>query len=237
MPLAKIAPQFGKELTVEDDGIDDPMIRVTDLQTGQWLELDFDNAEEDSVDNLIRNFKSVYAQLTPVDDDYGDEFDESLATRIVDVLLENDIEGFLSDFSKGEERPGGRPLSPTPTGKKIERAVELDGYKLYVWKTNERREYYGTGPASFYLGYRLVSPEGKIIFDGSGYHPGSGYRGVVDDNTILNLLQALFNSSDDDTPDQQELVNSELAGDFLMAFDGIDDLEGRQPPWRDLMGH
>lgn len=249
LPTARLARNTGYELTVQDAQMGGPMIRVTELETKKWLELPLDeNTELEDVENLIREFPDVYSQMVPIegDEDNHNFAGEGLPCEIVDVLLEAvDPDEFMQGFSRAEERPGGRPLAQVPTGKKILRAVELrTGHKLYVWRTGERREHYA-GPASFYLGYRFVSPNGQIIFEGSGFHPGGGFNGEVSDKSLLMLVQGLCldrNDIDDEelsklTPEQVDWMDSSDCGRLSMDVAGYDDFGQDDPvPWKDLPG-
>lgn len=249
LPFAKLARETGYELTVEDDHIDDPMIRVTDLETQKWLELPFEGTEEEDIERLIREFPSVYSSMVPVDDPGYEDEDvvEALPHRIVDVLLEGvniDPEDFASGFSKEQSRVGGKPFNSQPTGKKVIRAVQFrSGHKLYIWRTNKRREHWGRGTHSFYGGYRFVAPDGTILFDGDGYHPGG--NGDLESNTaIAELVLGLCISPDEHeeeffksyTPEQLEWAVSDDAREIESDIGGdpgmLDEF-----PWTDLPGY
>ena len=256
LPFAKLARETGYELTVEDDHIDDPMIRVTNLETHQWLELPFEGTEEEDIERLIREFPDRYTSMFPSEPPLEDQgqYDpegawevESIPIRIVDVMLEGvniDPEDFASGFSKEQSRVGGRPFNSQPTGKKVIRAVQLrSGHKLYIWRTNKRREHWGRGTNSFFGGYRFVAPDGTILFDGEGFHPG-GKGDLTSNASIADLVQGLCISPDDHeeeffksyTPEQLEWavsadareIENEIGGDpgMLDSF-----------PWTDLPGY
>lgn len=249
LPSAQLAQQHSKELTVFDDAVGSPHVRVTDLETQKWLDLLLDsNTEVDDVDRLITEFPDIYAQMVPIEgDEDNEEFYgmESLAHKIVDVLTETaDPEEFIQDFSRDQERVSGRPLDPTPTGKDLLRAIQFEtGHKLYVWRTTKQREHYGNGPASFYLGFRFVSPSGLIIREGEEFHPGGRYRGEADDNAILMLVQDLMAGTDDIpdenletmTPEQRAWADDPARESINMDVAGHDGFENGYPaPWKDL---
>lgn len=241
-----------------------PQVIIRNMGDNRWLAFaDDGNLEPEDVRNTIVNFDAQYAAMLPeieqpfgpdynYDDDEGDEGDEgddefveSLPYKIVDVLLEAEEDAFLTDFSREQEREGGTPLNPVPTGKNIVRAVELPlGYRLYIWKSDKRREYYGMGPSSFYLGYRIVKPGGTIVFEGSDFHPGSvGEREFLSDSTIASLLIGLLldpRENDEEffggmSPYQVEFLKSEDADTLRQAaFDAED---GRLIDWKDLPGY
>lgn len=255
LPLAKLASATGFELTVNDlDGTSDPMIRVTDLETKKWLELPLDdNTEDEDIERLIKDFPGMYSMMVPIDEPWHGEEDglwypeESLPHRIVDVLLEAinlDPEDFAQGFTKEQSRVGGKPFDQVPAGKKIIRAVQLrSGHRLYLWKTNKRREHYGTGPGSFYGGYRFVTPDGTILFEGGGYHPGG--NGELDSDTaIAELLRGLCldpNEHEEEffegyTPEQLEWAKSADRAEIEMDLAGDPGMMD-EFPWTDLPGY
>ena len=238
---------MGYELTVEDDKIADPMIRVTDLETQKWLELPFDNTEDEDIERLIREFPDMYQQLIPVDDQ-GPEAEafENLPNRIVDVLLEAiDPDEFAQDYTAAQSKVGGKPLDQVPAGKKIVRAVQFrTGHRLYVWRTNKRREHYGSGPNSFYGGYRFVSSDGTILFEGGRFHPGGGQVDLASDTAIAMLMQGICVNPDEFeeeffkgyTPEQLEWVHSNACKEIEMDVSGDPDVVDTFP-WKDLPGY
>lgn len=256
LPFAKLARETGYELTVEDDHIDDPMIRVTNLETRQWLELPFEGTEEEDIERLIREFPDRYTamfQSEPPLEDQG-QYDpegawevESIPIRIVDVLLEAvniDPEDFASGFSKEQSRVGGKPFDQVPSGKKIIRAVKLfSGHRLYLWRTNKRREYHGYGPNSFFGGYRFVAPDGTILFEGEEFHPGGNYD-LGSDTSVAMVLQGLCldpetNDSelfDDYTPEQLEWASSDVCRQIESDVSGDPGMMD-EFPWTDLPGY
>lgn len=242
LPYAKLAQEFGKELTVFDDGSESPMIRVTDLETRHWLELPLDgNTEDTDIDRLIRNFPDIYAQIVPIED--PQDFEESLPIKIVDILIEGDLDDFMSGFSQSQEREGGRPLDPAPTGRNVLRAVQFEtGHKLYLWRSDKQREHYGSGPNSYYLGYRFVSPTGLIIYEDSGFHPGGGWNGEITDDVVLMLIQGLVLGNQDIdeedlaamTPEQRAWLEDPDRERIEMDVGGLDSIQDGPPPWREL---
>lgn len=248
LPLARLAQETGYELTVEDAQMGGPMIRVTDLETQKWLELPMDeNTEDSDIERLIREFPDMYTQVVPVegDEDNPEMAVEALSNIIVDVLLEVfDPEEFVTDYSKSEERPGGRPLDPTPGNKLLRAVVFQRGHKLYVWRTNKRREYYGGALHSFYLGYRFVAPNGTIIFEGTGWHPGGGFRGEVSNYVLADLVRGLTLSNeeidDEDiaklTPEQRAWLEDPAREEIEMDVSGDPGML-ETFPWKDLPGY
>lgn len=244
LPLAKLAASRELELTVVDRDGEDYVV-VTCPDNGRWLDASLSNLDDiEDLENMVTEFHDIASQFEWPDGPSDDDVVEALAVRIVDILLEWDIEDFVSGFSKDQERLGGRPLDPTPTGKEILRAVQFEtGHKLYIWRTDRQREHYGYGPNSFYLGYRLVSPTGQIIFEDSGFHPGGSWRGEVTDNEVLMLIQWLSDSRDNldeediakMTPAQLEWLDSEARERIEMDVSGHDGFEeGYRAPWREL---
>lgn len=249
--LARSAYTKGKLLVVDKSNPNiDPQVIIKDPATHRWLSVSLDSDPED-IQSVIDHFDSQYAQLQPMIDepmgpDYNHEEDEfeSLATRIVDVLLEGEMDDFIDSFDAEQAKSGGTPVQPQPLGKKIVRAVRLDnGYRLYVWRDTKRREYYGTGLGSFYLGYRFVAPDGTIIFDGDGMHPGGGWNGRITNDIILLLLQSL--SLGDDTLDEEDIekmtpaqkawIDSDARADLENDVGGYDRIpRGFRLPWTDL---
>ena len=245
LPFAKLAQKTGYELTVEDDRIADPMIRVTDLETKKYLELPFDGTEEEDIERLITDFPNVYATLTPIDEPWyaGDDDagvpEESCARRIVDVLLEGDVDDFVGDFSRGQEIEGGKPLSPVPDDKDVVRAVRFQtGHALYMWETYRRSKY-----GQPVLGYRFMAPNSTILFQGEDYSPGALHDPIGNESIagLMGYLTQRPGDTDEEyfskyTPAQLEWAESseceQLSGD-LSGDPGM--LESF--PWEDLPGY
>lgn len=249
LPLARLAQEMGYELTVEDAQMGGPMIRVTDLETQKWLELPMDeNTEDEDIERLIREFPDMYSQLVPIegDEDNPELAGEALPNRIVDILLEAiDPDEFAQDYTVAQSKVGGKPLDPSPAGKKVIRAVQFhSGHKLYIWRTNKRREHYGTGPGSFYGGYRFVAPNGTILFEGGQFHPGGGNVYLASDAAIALLMQGICMSPDEHedeffagyTPEQLEWANSAVCREIEMDVSGDPGMLDTFP-WTDLPGY
>lgn len=164
----------------------------------------------------------------------------SLPHRIVDVLLEGDAEDFVSSYASSEDREGGHPLSHQPANKKIVRAVRFStGHTLFLWETGRRGDY-----GRRYLGYRFLTPAGKILFQGDEFSPGAVRDPYSDDSINSIMLYLTLQSGDTDkeffdkyTPDQLAWASSaeceQISGD-IGGCDGFED--GYPAPWRDLPG-
>jgi len=255
--LALLAFRQGKQLEYDDHNPHiPPQVIIRDTPTGRWLAIEAE-ADPDLIASTIEHFDSQYAAMLPEIENPGrdgeedghmyDEWDESLPHRIVDVILDGlDPDEFAQDFAKDQDRVGGKPFDPQPQGQQILRAVQFDtGHKLFVWRTNKRREHYGYGPKSFYLGYRFVAPDGSILFSGDTYHPGA-MKDPLGDESLLGIVQSLCMSPEehedefftDYTPEQLEWTRSPAREQIDMDVPGHDGFEeGYPPPWRDLPGY
>ncbi|MGV0949092.1 MAG: hypothetical protein ACOYB3_00160 [Azonexus sp.] len=253
--LAVYAFHNGKQLEVEDRH---NHIIVRNLTDHRWLAIPLDS-EDDAIKNLIDNFDSQYAAMLPEIENPGRDgeedghmYDESLSHRIVDVLLDSyDPDEFIQDYNRVETRPGGTPINSEPSGKRIIRAIQLEtGHKLYVWRTSKQREHWGTGPGSFYMGYRLVAPSGQILVEDDGFHPGGRHRGRLSNSGLAMLVQSLCSDSDGFDDEEIELMDTtrrewlknpareELEFAMSMASDeGGDFPDDASYPWRDLPGY
>ena len=249
--LALLALEHGKELEYDDHNPHlPPQIIIRDPSTERWLAHE-ETAEEEQITNTIVNFDREYAALEPEinnpggDDEWNDDddIDESLPKRIVDVLLEDDVEDLVNSFSQSQEVEGGNPIDPTPSGKRIIRAVKLDsGHLLYLWRTDKNREYYGQGLAARFLGYRFVAPDGTILFQGDGFHPGA-VKDPTGNDVLADLLSSLT-TKPGDTDDEyfEKYTPAQLAwaeSNDAECYSGVgeDVREGIPPPWKDLPGY
>jgi hypothetical protein len=104
------------------------------------------------------------------------------ARQVVDSLLEGNYARRLA--SKGLLR--GHAVMGGIDPDRILRAVVIDGYTVITWDTYSRRE--GTGHN--YIGYRLVSPDGKVLFEGDRLGVPAG-KAIDSDYTIKQVLSWL----------------------------------------------
>lgn len=76
------------------------------------------------------------------------------------------------------------------------RDVNLDGYRLQLWDTGKHM---GSGP-QFRAHYRLTSPDGEVLFEGSDY--GSSPMDAIDsDETVRGIINFLTLSPGDTDSD------------------------------------
>jgi hypothetical protein len=141
------------------------------------------------------------------------------------------------------------PIGPHPASADVEdermlRAVKvLNKYYLFMWDTYQRRE----GSSHSYLGYRLVDPNGYILFQGTDY--GCPSSSCVDsDETVAELLKWFtIKPGDTDeeyfesyTPQQLEFANSDDAEQLALGLADVnaeEGMDGASKPWVDLPGY
>jgi hypothetical protein len=115
------------------------------------------------------------------------------------------------------------------------RVVQLEAHTGRKWKL----ELWDTGRRSFgafgrcYLGYRLTSPEGAVLFEGDDYSPVPSLA-IDSDESLRGLCGFLFlrpGDTDDEyfenyTPEQLEFARSSECE--ALAMYGLEDIED---PW------